>query len=68
MSDCIDYSRLRLRSQEGDLILTGTPSGVGPVSPGDELTAELSTESGEVLSSIQFTAVQRESGYQFKSE
>ncbi|KAI5120464.1 hypothetical protein M0805_006484 [Coniferiporia weirii] len=54
--------------QEGDLILTGTPSGVGPIVPGDEVTAELSADSGESLSSIEFTAIQRESGYQFKSE
>ncbi|KAH8117022.1 hypothetical protein DFH11DRAFT_1145117 [Phellopilus nigrolimitatus] len=54
--------------EEGDLVLTGTPSGVGPVAPGDDVTAELSASSGEVLSSIQFKAVQRETGYQFKPE
>ncbi|PAV23848.1 fumarylacetoacetate hydrolase [Pyrrhoderma noxium] len=54
--------------EEGDLILTGTPSGVGPVAPGDEVTVELSTDSGKILSSLQFTAVQRESGYHFKPE
>ena len=58
----------QLIGQEGDLILTGTPSGVGPVAPGDEVTVELSTDSGKILSSLQFTAVQRESGYHFKPE
>jgi len=54
--------------EEGDLLLTGTPSGVGPVSPGDEVTGELSREDGESLSGISFSVVQRESGYQFKPE
>ncbi|TDL24972.1 hypothetical protein BD410DRAFT_785724 [Rickenella mellea] len=53
--------------EEGDLILTGTPSGVGPVSPGDEITAALiSPESGEVLADLQFQAVERQTGYAFK--
>jgi len=55
--------------EEGDLLLTGTPSGVGPVAPGDEVTGALSLpDAAEELASIQFTAVQRESGYQFKPE
>jgi len=54
--------------EEGDLLLTGTPSGVGPVNPGDKVTAALSVpESGEELSSLEFTAVQREGGYKFTS-
>lgn len=48
--------------------MTGTPSGVGPVSPGDEVTGELSLEDGESLGGISFSVVQRESGYQFKPE
>ena len=55
--------------QEGDLLLTGTPSGVGPVEPGDEVTAAVSLlNSTEALSSVSFTAVQREEGYQFVPE
>jgi len=30
--------------QKGDLIFTGTPSGVGAIQPGDSLTAKLKTE------------------------
>ncbi|KAL5529564.1 hypothetical protein ACEPAG_5549 [Sanghuangporus baumii] len=68
ISKLIEHVSSIMTLEEGDLILTGTPSGVGPVSVGDEITAELSTESGAVLSSIQFTAIQRDSGYQFKPE
>jgi 2-keto-4-pentenoate hydratase/2-oxohepta-3-ene-1,7-dioic acid hydratase in catechol pathway len=27
--------------EPGDIILTGTPSGVGPLQPGDEVTVEI---------------------------
>ncbi|EJD02210.1 uncharacterized protein FOMMEDRAFT_134793 [Fomitiporia mediterranea MF3/22] len=68
ISKLIEHVSSIMTLEEGDLILTGTPSGVGPVSPGDEITAELSTESGQTLSSIVFTAVQREGGYNFQPE
>jgi 2-keto-4-pentenoate hydratase/2-oxohepta-3-ene-1,7-dioic acid hydratase in catechol pathway len=35
--------------QAGDVVLTGTPAGVGPLVSGDELEAVLSTSAGEVL-------------------
>ncbi|KAG6330422.1 hypothetical protein ID866_8666 [Astraeus odoratus] len=54
------------RFQEGDLILTGTPSGVGPVAPGDKIECTLADPSGNVLDAINFTAILRNSGYQFK--
>lgn len=54
--------------QEGDLVLTGTPSGVGPVVPGDEVACILADASGKELSSLDFTAVAREGGYQFKAD
>ncbi|KAF8584093.1 hypothetical protein K439DRAFT_1171230 [Ramaria rubella] len=53
--------------EEGDLILTGTPSGVGPVVPGDVITAGLSIPLlSEPLAALNFTAVQREGGYTFQ--
>jgi len=53
--------------EEGDLILTGTPSGVGPVKPGEAVTAELSIPgSTEPLASLNFMVVQREGGYTFQ--
>jgi len=55
--------------EEGDLLLTGTPSGVGPVTPGDDVTGGLAIpDSKDALSTIQFSAVEREGGYQFKSD
>ncbi|KAJ8092428.1 hypothetical protein PM082_023681 [Marasmius tenuissimus] len=53
--------------EEGDLILTGTPSGVGPISEGDKVECLLATSSGQELSSLVFTAVARQGGYQFKA-
>ncbi|ESK85609.1 mitochondrial protein [Moniliophthora roreri MCA 2997] len=54
--------------EEGDLILTGTPAGVGPVNPGDKVECSLTTSAGQELSSLIFTAVARQGGYQFKAE
>ncbi|TCD64254.1 hypothetical protein EIP91_004323 [Steccherinum ochraceum] len=51
--------------EEGDLILTGTPSGVGPLSPGDQVECSLKDAEGKELSSLNFSAVSREGGYQF---
>jgi len=54
--------------EEGDLILTGTPSGVGPVVPGDQVKCLLADSQGEELIKLEFTAVQREGGYRFQLE
>lgn len=51
------------------MVLTGTPAGVGPVSPGDKVECSLTDiDTGKELSSISFEAVQREAGYEFKPE
>ncbi|KAH7889333.1 hypothetical protein F5I97DRAFT_1923886 [Phlebopus sp. FC_14] len=52
--------------EEGDLILTGTLSGVGAVLPGDKVECTLADPNGKVLDAINFTAVSREGGYQFQ--
>ncbi|KAJ7171912.1 hypothetical protein C8R46DRAFT_1084225 [Mycena filopes] len=54
--------------EEGDLVLTGTPSGVGPVSPGDKVECALADASGKPLSTLDFVAVARAGGYQFTPE
>ncbi|OCH93827.1 hypothetical protein OBBRIDRAFT_789859 [Obba rivulosa] len=54
--------------EEGDLILTGTPSGVGPIVPGDKVECALADSTGKVLSTLNFGVVQRQGGYQFKAE
>jgi acylpyruvate hydrolase len=40
--------------ENGDIILTGTPAGVGPVKTGDLIEAEL-FENEKILSKIKFT-------------
>ncbi|KAI6008085.1 hypothetical protein EDC04DRAFT_2777552 [Pisolithus marmoratus] len=52
--------------EEGDLVLTGTPSGVGPVAPGDKVECTLADSNGKILDAINFTAVARSGGYLFK--
>lgn len=52
--------------QEGDLILTGTPSGVGSVAPGDKVECTLAQPGGEILDQLTFTAISRNGGYLFK--
>ncbi|KAF9200108.1 hypothetical protein BGZ49_009698 [Haplosporangium sp. Z 27] len=47
-----------MRLEEGDVILTGTPKGVGPVFPGETITCELAFE-GKVLSQLRFPAIDR---------
>ncbi|OJT08693.1 Acylpyruvase FAHD1, mitochondrial [Trametes pubescens] len=54
--------------EEGDLILTGTPSGVGPIVPGDKVECTLKDSTGKQLASLEFNAVQREAGYHYKPE
>lgn len=54
--------------EEGDLILTGTPSGVGPISTGDHIECGLADGvSGKEIAALQFTAVDRDGGYHFQS-
>ncbi|KAG6888370.1 hypothetical protein C0992_008672 [Termitomyces sp. T32_za158] len=52
--------------EEGDLILTGTPEGVGQVVPGDKVDCLLADENGKELAALNFTAVAREGGYEFQ--
>lgn len=40
-SELISYISQYFTLEEGDLILTGTPAGVGPVRGGDEVEAEI---------------------------
>jgi acylpyruvate hydrolase len=55
--------------QEGDLLLTGTPSGVGPFEPSDDISCGLiDASTGQVLAELRHGVVARESGYTFKSE
>jgi len=52
--------------EPNDVILTGTPSGVGPLNAGDKVECTLSDEaSGKEIARLQFEAVDREGGYEF---
>ena len=41
MEKLIEYCSERYTLYPGDIIMTGTPDGVGPVEPGDVMTCEL---------------------------
>ncbi|KAF7364014.1 hypothetical protein MSAN_01060100 [Mycena sanguinolenta] len=51
--------------EDGDLILTGTPSGVGPVAPGDTVECALADSTGKQLATLDFVAIARQGGYHF---
>lgn len=44
VGDLLSYISRFFTLQPGDVVLTGTPAGVGPLSPGDELTATLNDQ------------------------
>lgn len=49
------------------MILTGTPSGVGQVKPGDKVECKLEDNAtGVELAKIEFDAVERDGRYEFK--
>ncbi|KAG0240282.1 hypothetical protein B0O80DRAFT_481273 [Mortierella sp. GBAus27b] len=54
----IEHVSSIMKLQEGDVILTGTPAGVGPVRPGETVTCELGTN-GKILSQLRFPVVDR---------
>lgn len=59
----ISYISKIFTLEEGDCIFTGTPSGVGPVRPGDVITAGLQVVgTGKDLSTIEFKVKDREVG------
>ena len=41
VAEIVSFASQSLTLLPGDLILTGTPSGVGPIQPGDELEARI---------------------------
>ncbi|EIM89640.1 uncharacterized protein STEHIDRAFT_108334 [Stereum hirsutum FP-91666 SS1] len=54
--------------EEGDLIITGTPSGVNLVAPGDKIEAGLEDAgTKKELAKLNFEAVSREKGYHYQA-
>ena len=47
LTELISYVSRYFRLQKGDLLFTGTPEGVGPLTIGDELVGTITTRSGE---------------------
>ncbi|KAF9581985.1 hypothetical protein BGW38_000808 [Lunasporangiospora selenospora] len=54
----IEHVSSIMKLQEGDVILTGTPAGVGAVLPGQVITCEMGTQ-GKILSQLRFPVVER---------
>lgn len=53
--------------EEGDLVLTGTPEGVGRIQAGDVVECGLEGD-GKELAKLEFNTVDRVGGYEFKAE
>jgi len=61
-----DISRV-MTLEKGDIVLTGTPKGVGPVVAGDVMRAGLKVDGKEVEEArMEVPVVDREGGYEFK--
>ncbi|KAF9434506.1 hypothetical protein BGZ76_007898 [Entomortierella beljakovae] len=54
----IEHVSSIMKLEKGDIILTGTPKGVGPVLPGQTITCEMSCD-GKILSRLQFPVINR---------
>ncbi|GES73062.1 putative mitochondrion protein [Rhizophagus clarus] len=61
----IEHVSSIMKLERGDLILTGTPSGVGAIHPGQVITAGLNV-SDKSLSTIKFSVVERVGLFEFK--
>ncbi|KAF9026703.1 hypothetical protein BDZ89DRAFT_1067367 [Hymenopellis radicata] len=63
----IEHCSSIMTLEEGDLILTGTPSGVSSIVHGDKIVAGLETKAGEELARWEGDAADRQGGYSFSS-
>jgi len=67
--DLIAFVSSIMKLEEGDLILTGTPKGVGQIKGGEKFEAKLTYPGveGDVVSEYEFDCVDRQgSTYEFK--
>ncbi|KAM0792411.1 hypothetical protein ACM66B_005089 [Microbotryomycetes sp. NB124-2] len=65
--ELIEFCSSIMTLEEGDLLLTGTPQGVGPVKNGDRITAGL-VQNGETLATLEHECKDRQGGYLFKGK
>ncbi|GJJ68341.1 acylpyruvate hydrolase [Entomortierella parvispora] len=54
----IEHVSSIMKLQEGDVILTGTPRGVGPVKSGETVTCEMASQ-GKIISQLRFPVIDR---------
>jgi acylpyruvate hydrolase len=59
--ELIAYVSSVMTLEDGDVILTGTPEGVGPAGPGSTIDCSLSTADGDVVASMSFPVRAEES-------
>lgn len=64
--ELIEHVSSIMTLEEGDLLLTGTPSGVGEVKDGDTMYCGLEDQSGNLLEQLKINVKNRVGGYQFK--
>ncbi|CAM0142662.1 hypothetical protein VKS41_002782 [Umbelopsis sp. WA50703] len=63
-SSLIAYVSTIMKLEAGDVLLTGTPSGVGPIRPGDIVTAGLKPFGAEKdLVNLKFNVIERKGNY-----
>ncbi|KAK0564376.1 hypothetical protein OC861_004316 [Tilletia horrida] len=63
--ELIEHVSSIMRLEPGDLLLTGTPKGVGPIVAGDEVHAGLELPDGKLLSEIRLHVQDRQGGFSF---
>ncbi|KAE8214739.1 hypothetical protein CF319_g7170 [Tilletia indica] len=63
--ELIEHVSSIMRLEPGDLLLTGTPAGVGPLVAGDQVHAGLELSDGRLLSEIRLSVQDRQGGYDF---
>jgi acylpyruvate hydrolase len=65
----IEHVSSIMKLEVGDVILTGTPSGVGPIQAGEIVTAGLRPEGQESdLVELKFDVINRKGGFAFKEK
>ncbi|SOV04622.1 related to Acylpyruvase FAHD1, mitochondrial [Ustilago sp. UG-2017a] len=64
--ELIEHVSSIMTLEEGDLLLTGTPQGVGEVKDGDTMFCGLEDQSGNLLEQLKINVANRVGGYEFK--
>ncbi|KIS70605.1 uncharacterized protein UMAG_10876 [Mycosarcoma maydis] len=64
--ELIEHVSSIMTLEEGDLLLTGTPQGVGEVKDGDVIKCGLEDQSGNLLEQLKINVANRVGGYEFK--